>query len=350
MEQLSGRSVDGSESNSSQWELELQASVERLNTLPIKKLNTNRELENSKYHESGDSNLPQSRVQKSMKNDDNESRKLNQNLSSINKKPLTRTDSTTHHQSWNSLSQSPTNSGFNKSETFSTQAFSKSLNNSLVNIGNLIFKKNSVDKEGNDAAEKPDGSNKADQTIAEQGRVRKKITVDMASLDMAELTVATSNGNKEAEEKNDQIRREKSNYENGNDEARSFTGCDGDSDARGRTQGQTSSRLKALTGDGESNEKKFNVGSYSSSSSPVRPRTLSKSKVAKSYENNLDRDFVECPKPNKPSSKTSSVKELPLLSIIQSFPNSRFSKDRSSSMTDLADKQNLKNVMDPSKS
>ncbi|XP_012255680.2 SH3 domain-binding protein 5 homolog [Athalia rosae] len=333
MEQLSARSVDGSESTSSQWELELQASVERLNTLPIRKLNsstTEAIINDSPSHECNEIGSVKSETCETQRdasvrdfgaieckvkqNDENESKKLNEPLVNVKKRPLSRTGIT-----WYSTSPSSSKSGIIHSETFSTSGFSKSLDNSLVNIGNIIFQKESgsgqeVDNcqasgsrsigTGNFVEDIVIDVKKSDENWEHMNKdgVKKKISVDTVNLEIAEFVGTTINN--EQFSKGDEIRNENTTH--------------------------------------DKMERKHNQRFKGSTSNIAKHRMLAKSRMAKSYENNLDKDFVMCLKAEKQSSQASSVKELPLLSIIHRFPESRFSKDRSSSMTDLAEKKDPK--------
>lgn len=363
MEHLNARSADGSESNASQWELELQASVERLNTMPVRKLSTS--------NTEGLTNFPSLKYNEQKESSDNESRKFIQNLTNV-KKPLARTDSTTHYQ--NRIAQMPMNSGSNKLDNSLTyqNAPLKSSDNCSSERELRDFKlsepaaksetnfrdNNSPAVQRNDVIE--DIKTRDGPDIASQERVKKKISVDTSNLEIAEFTETNSNKLQVYDE--DEIRRasilspfDKSSgheekHEMKNDfhqtEPR-FSESNNDSTFRKPRDGE-SVRKNRVDNPANLKMKRFNFGSSSSDSTPAKHRISLKPAVAKSYENNLDRNFVECPQQKKPNTKTSSVKELPLLSIIQRLPESRFSRDKSYSMTNLTENQNLKSFTDNS--
>ncbi|XP_046604546.1 uncharacterized protein LOC124297491 [Neodiprion virginianus] len=343
MEQLSTRSVDGSESNSSQWELELQASVERLNTLPIRKLNSfttdevSKDFGDFKFSESGlvsDDNCCQisPQVQRSRNNYDNESRiSFNHGLTTV-KRPLERTDSAICYKDWHSMAEQTTNSSSISSETPSkTQnTLSASLNNDVESENCPISR-----QEGTaDNVEKRDGPSGMDSQNINLTYAKKKISVDLSNLEIDDITESNFENllNSQSDEnvvRSLGLRKEKCNSKNDCEEMFHFSKCDG-------THSKLKNNVHQLNENRISNDKS-KLGYNSSSSTPVKRRLTSKLEIAKSCENSLNRDFVECPRTKRPSSKTSSVRELPLLSLIQRFPETQFSRDKSCSLTNLAE-------------
>lgn len=63
-------------------------------------------------------------------------------------------------------------------------------------------------------------------------------------------------------------------------------------------------------------------------------------------DSHVEAQFVESPKKREPTCKISSVKELPLLSIFNRSSSLRMSRDRSCSMVNLDDKNNIKSILD----
>ncbi|KAH0552629.1 SH3 domain-binding protein 5 homolog [Cotesia glomerata] len=63
-------------------------------------------------------------------------------------------------------------------------------------------------------------------------------------------------------------------------------------------------------------------------------------------DSHVQAQFVESPKKREPTCKISSVKELPLLSIFNRSSSLRMSRDRSCSMVNLDDKNNIKSILD----
>lgn len=238
METLENRSVDGSESTSSQWELELQASMEKLNTFTFK---------------NNDCNLPQNSLNHQTSFDViNQSPKINFRQS---------------------LTQSPINSILNRSKIAIRNSLSKSLNNSPVNIGfnfaktNLIYK-NSENLLTNNS--KPINSSKND------------------NFNCQSISILNNQNHTTENDNNHQY----------NDNSV-----------------PTNDLL---------NENKM---SFSAETSPIK---------------------FKSPTFKKSNAKMSSVKELPLLSMFQSPASTQISKNKSCSMINLAEKRNLKTLLDNS--
>ncbi|XP_043460956.1 SH3 domain-binding protein 5 homolog [Leptopilina heterotoma] len=304
VESLGGRSVDGMESTSSQWELELQASMKKLNEISLGKGNNNFTDDNNEALDK------LSTLEKLTKNNDNE-------LVKFDSQPATRFS--LNYQGWQSLAQSPINSIFNKSKDALKNSISKSLSNSPVNMKQFTFsrakleRQQSVDK--STITNDDDDNNKESQNITNSSNlqlVEKKLPSNI--IDDNDEKLQKNSSHVDSEKKSQHT------------------------DNNSRTE---KSDIKKVQITPTMVDKNFTT--HSLSSSPVKRNYLFNSKSTKSLDINRELSLnanEEFKKPNCPS------KELPLLSI---FRNSfGMSKDKSCSMIDLGDKQNLKGLFENS--
>ncbi|XP_024945540.1 uncharacterized protein LOC107272480 isoform X2 [Cephus cinctus] len=377
MDQLSSRSVDGSESTASQWELELQASMEKLNNLPIRK--SNFENIDADCRENGDPSIVQKQEsdsvekhvdpeEKSEKNEESEDAKLPSDFD-IFKKPLARTDSSSQpqHLGWQSLTQSPINSILNKSKLALKNSLSKSLSNSPINMGNFNFARRKVEGmptrsvQKDVVAEETTAKNLAAQEksqntfenvetrtsesknvenvnkidINEPPRTRKIISVDKSSTDIEEFI---ENCTTIIDDQSDPVLRadEEADIKSSMHPAKPTP-----SSLRVADQEDTSTKVQV-----QKYREQENLGWRSVDSSPNKTCNPTSSRPAKFANNNVSEGFFECPGLRKSKSRTSSVKELPLLAIFEPSAANNMPKDRSCSMVNLAEKQNLKTLLD----
>lgn len=301
VESLGGRSVDGMESTSSQWELELQASMKKLNEISLGKGNNN-------FSNNNDEALDKlSTLDKLTKNNDNE-------IVKMDSQPATRFS--LNYQGWQSLAQSPINSIFNKSKDALKNSISKSLSNSPVNMKQFTFSR---------------------------AKLERQQSVDKSTI--------TNHNNKESQNitNSSNLNLEKNSPSNGIDDDDNVDGENLQKDVDSQKNSQhTDNNSRTEKSDIEKVQitptmvdKNFTTQSLSSS--PVKRNYLLNSKSTKSLDINRELSLnanEEFKKPNCPS------KELPLLSI---FRNSfGMSKDKSCSMIDLGDKQNLKGLFENS--
>lgn len=301
VESLGGRSVDGMESTSSQWELELQASMKKLNEISLGKGNNN-------FPNNNDEALDKlSTLDKLTKNNDNE-------IVKMDSQPATRFS--LNYQGWQSLAQSPINSIFNKSKDALKNSISKSLSNSPVNMKQFTFSR---------------------------AKLERQQSVDKSTI--------TNHDNKESQNitNSSNLNLEKNSPSNGIDDDDNVDGENLQKDVDSQKNSQhTDNNSRTEKSDIEKVQitptmvdKNFTTQSLSSS--PVKRNYLLNSKSTKSLDINRELSLnanEEFKKPNCPS------KELPLLSI---FRNSfGMSKDKSCSMIDLGDKQNLKGLFENS--
>lgn len=275
MDHLSARSADGSESTSSQWELELQASVEKLNNLPFEP----RESDTTENHVNNVNTNGGADVDKCFDPESSEK--------SLREGQMDRLRQFDLIQGWQSLAQTPINSFINRSKIAFKNSFSKSLTSSPINMGNFSFGKTKAsdsqlvsdqssssifnESESQPAVEKPN------EDISEEPRLQ------------------------EAEEK-----------------------------VVEESQKQRPNHLPVQT-------------THSLDSTPVRTAKplSSSSSFASSFMNGL--------KKSSNNETDSKAKELPLLSFFQKSSTALMPpKDKSCSMINLNEKQNLTRLLDSS--
>lgn len=288
------------ESTSSQWELELQASMKKLNEIHLGEsscVDTNKEVT---------SVGTQNGREKSAKNCQNDNMKQ-----CVDSQPGK--FSLTNYQGWHSLTHSPINSIFSKSKDALKNSISKSLSNSPVNMRQFSFVRSKLDR--TQSNEKSNGNKEEKES---------RNCSESHNCDSLNSPIDVSHVNQK------DSRNEKVNSE---DLPRNLS----------QNIAVDSRTEKSPRHFDVEKVQKNNFTTHSLSSSPVKRNSLYGTKSSKSLdvekEINQNWDFK---KPNCPS------KELPLLSIFRN--SSGMSKDKSCSMIDLGDKQNLKTLFENSSS
>ncbi|XP_057335800.1 SH3 domain-binding protein 5 homolog [Microplitis mediator] len=277
MENLSGRSVDGSESTSNQWELELQASMEKLNILSLKKFNSYDLPETLT-----ESKVPIDKLDCSI---DKTSSLSVSSGSQASKLPIDSIELLKKPTGWQSLSQSPINSILNKSK-LAINNFSKSLTSSPVNAAFSFTK-----------------------------------------LKDNQVKLSTDNNNKSNESTNELSDNKKNYFDN---------------NSNGLNNEFNINTVPSNDGEFKVINNNNNFISTSADASPVKLMPINNI----NNNENPDVKFVDNPQLRQPSSKISSVKELPLLSMFDRSNSLRMSRDRSCSMINLDDKNTIKSVLD----
>lgn len=313
VDNLSVRSVDGSESTSSNWELELQASMEKLNNLPYKVCESDKteivnnsdtktaDVTNSK--EDSGNVVPNEKV---LKNDKNDRRKQLDDI----------------YQGWQSLTQSPINSIINRSKLALKNSLSKSLSNSPVNMGSFSFgKSKSQDTQGTSGVQ---NSHPINENKAIENSTRESIT-----------------NREQSEASSHKIEIEKVNTQGISREIPSTSVA-----LPARTASPV--RPSQLSVD-DTQVQKVSKATHSLDSTPVRVKPLSSSTFAYSLNDNLSGAGDKLRSVQSSDSSSSKAKELPLLSFFQKSNQAlRPTKDKSCSMINLNEKQNLKTLLDKS--
>lgn len=364
VDQLGGRSIDGSESFSSQWELELQASMEKLNNLSMNNSNWKSMANDEKGSISDTIECVKScsqlngndtdftdvsqhglrQTDKSMKNDQNERKKLPMEFHILKK--LSPTSSTTdNNQGWQSLTNSPINSILNRSKIAIRNSITKSLSNSPVNMS-LSFVRSKLESPRSQpetpkslqSDESPINSNDRISTARTSDSDNETSVIDGKSHDSrlcttepivksSSIAVDNEASAKLAEDNNrDEFKMPK--------ELKPKTADDSESD-------RVSSRIAQV----QKPPGIAGLSSHSVDSTPVRSKTLLTRSPGKSYEHPHDEFVVAANFKTEHTCKTSSVRELPLLSLFGATSGSPMSKDRSCSMINLAEKHNLKSLL-----
>ncbi|KAK0079710.1 hypothetical protein PV325_000900 [Microctonus aethiopoides] len=319
MENIGGRSVDGSESTSNQWELELQASLEKLNTLTNKNSNWNSPTRNenslsilklnadrlNNCESDFTNNSPM--IEQTMQRNYNQSKQLPVNFQLMKKISFNNDEKIGTNQGWQSLTQSPINSIINRSKMAIKNSLSKSLTNSPINIGFKSGKSNIINNllsdDSHNATINVNNSTidnlsplKNNQKDLNNANDNNKLTVPMNE----SKTTSVNNSNEQ------EISCDRVNDENGN--------CSNDSGLLGNSE------------------------SKSLSVHETHDNCL--------LEKNCEVKFVDNAKFKEASCKISSIKELPLLSIFESSNKLKISKDKSCSMINLTEKPHLKSRFD----
>ncbi|XP_043270635.1 SH3 domain-binding protein 5 homolog [Venturia canescens] len=340
VDQLGGRSIDGSESFSSQWELELQASMEKLNSLSMKNSQWNVSSAGKDESDSAqdrcnvrEKELSDHRVRhteqvepKSLKNDQNEQKKLPIDFQILRKLTSNSTITSSSGDVRQSLTQSPINSILNRSKMAIRNGISKSLSNSSVNMS-FGFARSRIENQTCDTKKPPkDGitNEKCESRIPTNGTTEEKDS----------QFSETSKNVRIEEEKNLGVLRHSEEFrESELPKSSKSVECD---DPKNRK----------LTNDKLEAKKLTQFTSHSVDSTPVRSKPPLSRTTARSLDHDNE-DLVKCPNFKKiPAAKTSSVRELPLLSLFEKTAKSPMSKDKSCSMINLAEKHNLKTLLD----
>ncbi|KAJ8675891.1 hypothetical protein QAD02_011677 [Eretmocerus hayati] len=304
VDHLSSRSVDGSESTSSQWELELQASVEKLNNLPIEDCGSSKtNIVNS--HEDGKSQVTVSDKESSGPAFSNESSKDGR-----------RKQFDDFYQGWQSLTQSPINI-INRSKIALKNSISKSLSNSPVTMGTFSF-----------------GKPKAQQSEPDEPGTCEEESRDLKQEILTNQQVSRANET----------------------DAEKYSASVGSAAENRLVSSKSSNELVSENSMKRVEQSQIHPRDYreqkvalSLNSTPVRVKSLSSSPSADSIANRTTHSCkTEQTHDSKSNFSSSKAKELPLLSFFQKSSALMPSKDRSCSMVDLNSKQNLKTLLDRS--
>ena len=288
------------ESTSSQWELELQASMKKINEIHLgesSSVDVDKELT---------SIVTKNESEKSAKEYHSDSVKQCVD-SQVGKFSLT------NYQGWQSLTQSPINSIISKSKDALKNSISKSLSNSPVNMKQFSFGRSKLDR--TQTTEK--------STANKEGKDSQNCSKSQ-DYDLSFDTVKTPSDASHDNQKD--LQKEKINSE----------------DLSHNLSVDSRTEKSARHSDVEKVQKD-NFTSHSLSSSPIKRHSLYGSKLSKSLDTEKEIDQ------NRQFKKSNChSKELPLLSIFRNSPG--MSKDKSCSMVDLGDKQNLKTLFENSSS
>ncbi|XP_012282767.1 SH3 domain-binding protein 5 homolog [Orussus abietinus] len=354
MDQLGSRSVDGSESTSSQWELELQASMEKLNNIPLRKSNfeANKDCRDSKLESSTPQSISplETHVKDLPEASRNESNRSRTDFKSL-KRSFARGVTLPHYQGWQSLTQSPINSILSRSKIALKNSISKSLTNSPVNLGNFSFgetlkttnakAKPSIVETTKSNADDKMGS-EVEESRGHRNRLENKSNQNREDSNENFETVLETKNSSEIIVPADQILNLESLEKSLNSDADNDKNCVSGSN-RLRLQHKSDSRGFNDTGDFEN--KTFL--SRSVNVTPTRSRTLVElKKSSKSFDNgdtDGDRESIMADR------QVRSAKELPLLSIFECSVSSKTVMSKSCSMVNLAEKRNLMALLDSSK-
>lgn len=258
--QLAGRSADGSESTSNQWEFELQASIEKLNQLP---------------YETSETNI----IESTKANDalkDNNSRDVEKNDQNIRKQ------FDDFYQGWQSLTQSPFNSFISKSKIALKNSFSRSLTNSPMNRG---------------------------------------------------LFAASKSSPEDSSDKNFEF-----DKDNGNEQQESRLAVNPNTQEQSKHE-SPSKLLQPHSNDTQFHHKHRKT--LSLNSTPVRNNSAQ-------FSSNFLNSAQKGPNSNSEQNLSIKTKELPLLSLFQKSTSEKLTIDKSCSMINLNEKQNLKALLDSS--
>jgi hypothetical protein len=321
VDHLSVRSVDGSESTSTQWELELQASVEKLNNLPFRVSESDnthsvnkcdvKTVGVTKYAESN-GNLVSN--EKFVRNDRNDRRKQFDDI----------------YQGWQSLTQSPINSIINKSKIAFKNSISKSLSNSPVNIGSFSFGKSKVLS----TQITPDPCiSKVEGEISQQKN--EAIINDKYENSGIEKQFEASNSDNQ----------KGSVTENLNTHNKHHEIPDKSHDLPTQIESQRKTSQLSIN---DTQVQNVSKATHSLDSTPVRVKPLSSSVFTNSLNNGLNDKVKKVQNDIKSDCSSSKAKELPLLSFFQKSTVLKPTKDKSCSMINLNEKQNLKTLLDHS--
>ncbi|XP_001603858.2 SH3 domain-binding protein 5 homolog [Nasonia vitripennis] len=322
VDHLSARSVDGSESTSNcNWELELQASMEKLNNLPF------RVCESDKTDSVNNCDLKTAEVIKYAEANGNvvSNEKMLNDDRIIGRKQIDDI-----YQGWQSLTQSPINSIINRSKIALKNSISKSLSNSPVNMGSFSFGKSKTSEE----QAVPGQSNSNAQALNSEHKNGKDSIFNSAD--------ENHSVEKQLEASNDS--NQKSSF-NERDNTRN-----GVCKIRGTTDNLPISNESEVPSQSVEDTQVQNMSkaTHSLDSTPVRIKSLSSSAFTNSLSNGLNGKIERAQNVTHSDCSSSKAKELPLLSFFQKSTMFQPTKDKSCSMVNLNEKQNLKTLLDNS--
>lgn len=313
---LSARSVDGSEATSSQWELELQASVQKLNTLPMKSCTSDQtdcvtriDSKVVQVDKCSENNYIAASSEKSSNESSNDRRKQFDII-----------------QGWQSLAQTPINSLISRSKIALKNSLSKSLSNSPVTSGPFSFvKTKALDLQIE--SDQP-SSNLFDKNL-QQTCANESSTQSTSEESSAKTNCSGNQIDNLCEEDN-------VNFLERND-------INEDSSLKKESRSRPSNLLIDDT-----QVQNIIKTTHSLDSTPVKVKSLSSSMFASSLISGLNGKVKRAQNDTQTDCSSSKAKELPLLSFFQKSTVLMPPKDKSCSMINLNEKQNLKTLLDNS--
>lgn len=322
VDHLSARSVDGSESTSNcNWELELQASMEKLNNLPF------RVCESDKIDSVNTCDLKTAEVTKYAEANGNvvSNEKILNNDRLVGRKQIDDI-----YQGWQSLAQSPINSIINRSKIALKNSISKSLSNSPVNMGSFSFGKSKT----LEAQAVPDQCSRSAQAQNSENTNEKDSIFNPADENhLVKNPLEASNYSNQKGSLN-----EKDNKRN--------SVCE----IRDRTDDLPMSHKSEVPSQSVDDTQVQNISkaTHSLDSTPVKIKSLSSTAFTNSLNNGLNGKVERAENVTQSDCTSSKAKELPLLSFFQKSTMLKPTKDKSCSMVNLTEKQNLKTLLDNS--
>ncbi|XP_011500826.1 PREDICTED: SH3 domain-binding protein 5 homolog isoform X2 [Ceratosolen solmsi marchali] len=313
VDHLNVRSVDGSESTSTQWELELQASMEKLKNLPF------RVSESDKTDSVNKCDLKTVEVTKYTKSNDN----LGSNEKFVKNDRRKQFDDI--YQGWQSLTQSPINSIINKSKIAFKNSISKSLSNSPVNIGAFSFGKSKTLNIQTTAVSSQCHTDTANKMLQQH---KETFNLNNKDSEIEKQFEASNNDNQK-----DSVNKEHCEIPDKNYELSTL---------------MESQKKTSQLSINDTQVQNISKTTHSLDSTPVKVKSLSSSTFTNSLSNDLNHR-IKCIQNDVQSDYSSSkAKELPLLSFFQKSSVLKSTKDKSCSMINLNEKQNLKALLDHS--
>ena len=313
--------------------------MEKLNNITVKKSTwsdtTNDTKDSDKCltypaNQSNDYNSSESgfrETEKSLKNDQNEHKKLPMEFEIFKKFTPKSTTTSEHSQGWQSLTHSPINSILNRSKIAIRNSISKSLGNSPVNMS-FSF--------GRSKVETPQSYN---DTVKEQLQDDSWIQNSDKRISNARTSILNNSQHTKDNNRHKSFElSEPSEFKMPN-ELKSKP-------VENFEKQKVSSDIVHVQNDTVGAN--LGISSRSMNSTPVKTKkVLSRKSAAKSLDHSQE-DFVKSQSSKNKNTKTSSVMELPLLSMFEaSVTAAGMSKDKSCSMINLADeKRNFKAVLD----
>ena len=231
------------------------------------------------------------------------------------------------YQGWQSLTQSPINSIINRSKIALKNSISKSLSNSPVNMGAFSFGKSKiVDMQGTSSE-----CNTQDQTS--QQRSEKETSVNLSNeKHIIKGQIEVSNNKNQNDSSN-----EKENTHNSK--------CENRKNDNLPTKVEPQTRPSHLSVD-DTQVQNMSKATHSLDSTPVRVKSLSSAAFTNSLNKGLNGNMEKAQNDTHTDCSSSKAKELPLLSFFQKSTGLKPTKDKSCSMINLNEKQNLKILLD----
>ncbi|XP_012528141.1 SH3 domain-binding protein 5 homolog [Monomorium pharaonis] len=355
-EHLDKRSVDGSESKFTQWELELQASMEKLN-----RLSTENSLHVKERGAQSSSDLPDT-VESSVVNEtcpDLSSAELS-NAHSSNQFSKSTENSRTNERGRLLKSYSTTDSttALRCASTFVLKSnTSKSLNNSPINKGTSNFENKIAERTGSTIISKYVPNRISRFNIKDR---KTQSSWDINALNNADINVTRKEGGKDSCSNTNDTLANKSHVQLSNlprvTHVSNIEFLPAKSSLSGRHVAATSGvnqHLENTQNDVALSQLRSNSdilqkrASCSANSSPIKRMNVLLSS-AKSLDTESTDQLDKYSISKRFASKTASIKELPLLSFFGQTSAISALRGKSSSMINLSGKQNLKTLLDNS--